>query len=114
MVGSFFGLMNLCHVSCIACVVVVTCLGNLVCFWDAGSVSVVASVDNAISSLGWGRGLSLCVVLRVPPMRQVLIVVLDPLVMFVFLVFGSSRSSLPPIGGPNALGVYLRIEEVGI
>ena len=41
------------------CVVVVTCLGSLVGSWDAGSVSVVASVDMAISSLGCGRGFSL-------------------------------------------------------
>ena len=26
--------------------------------WDVGSVSVLASVERAMSSLGWGRGLS--------------------------------------------------------
>jgi len=40
--------------------------------------------------------------------------VFDPLVLFVILLFVFSRSSLPPIGGPNALGVYMRIAEVGI
>ena len=50
--------MNLCHVSCMACVVVVISLGSLLCSWVAGNVSVVASVDNAIASLGWGRGSS--------------------------------------------------------
>ena len=54
----FSWLMNLCHDSCMACVVVVINLGSLVCSWDVGSVSVVASVDRAISSFGWGRGLS--------------------------------------------------------
>ena len=58
MAGRFSWLMNLCHVSCMACVVVDISLGSLVCSWDAGSVIVVASVDRAISSLGWGRGLS--------------------------------------------------------
>ena len=38
--------------------VVVIGLGSFVCSWDAGSVSVVARVDNAMSSLGCGRGLS--------------------------------------------------------
>ena len=41
------------------CVAVVIGLGSLVCSWVAGSVSVVASVDIALSSLGWGLGLSL-------------------------------------------------------
>jgi hypothetical protein len=40
------------------CVVVVIGLGSFLCSWDAGSVSVVARVDRAMSSLGWGRGLS--------------------------------------------------------
>ena len=40
------------------CVVVVIGLGSCVCSWDAGSVSVVARVDRAVSSLGCGRGLS--------------------------------------------------------
>ena len=40
------------------CVVVVVGLGSLVCSWDASGVSVVARVDRAISSLGWGRYLS--------------------------------------------------------
>ncbi len=51
-------MMNLCHVSCLVCVVIVVGLGSLVCSWDVGSVSVVARVDRAISSVGWGRGLS--------------------------------------------------------
>jgi hypothetical protein len=29
-----------------------------VCSWDAGSISVAAGVDRAMSSLRWGRGLS--------------------------------------------------------
>jgi len=28
------------------------------CSWDVGSISVVAKVDRAVSSLDWGRGLS--------------------------------------------------------
>ena len=40
------------------CDVVVVGLGSLVCSWDDGSVSVAARVDRAVSSLGWGRGLS--------------------------------------------------------
>ena len=40
------------------CVVVVIGLGSFVYSWDAGSVSVVARVDRASWSLGWGRGLS--------------------------------------------------------
>jgi hypothetical protein len=44
------------------CVVVVIGVGSFVCSWDAGSVSVVARVDMAMSSLGCGRGLSpLCI-----------------------------------------------------
>ena len=58
MVGRFSWLMNLCHVSCMVCVVFVVGLGSLVCSWDAGRVSVVARVVRADSSLGWGRGLS--------------------------------------------------------
>jgi len=57
-VGRFSWSMTLCHVSCMACVVVVISLGSLVCSWDAGSVSVVARVDRPIFSLGCGRGLS--------------------------------------------------------
>ncbi len=48
----FSWLMNLCHDSCMACVVVVMGLGSLVCSWDAGSVSVVAIDDRASSRLG--------------------------------------------------------------
>ncbi len=48
----FSWLMNLCHDSCMACVVVGMSLGSLVCSWDARSISVVASVDRASSSLG--------------------------------------------------------------
>ncbi len=55
----FSWLMKLCHDSCMVCVVVVISLGSLVCSWDAGSVSVVASVDRANARLGCGRGLSL-------------------------------------------------------
>jgi hypothetical protein len=44
-------------------------LGNLVCSWVAGSVSVVASVDIAISSLGWVGVCPLSVVLRVLLLR---------------------------------------------
>jgi hypothetical protein len=40
------------------CVVDVVGLGSFVYSWDAGNVSVVARVDRANSSLGWGRGLS--------------------------------------------------------
>ena len=40
------------------CVVVVVGLESFVYSWDAGSMSVVARVDRANSSLGWGRGLS--------------------------------------------------------
>ncbi len=58
MVGRFSLLMNLCFVSCMVCVVVVVGLGSFVCSWDAGSVSVVARVDKANSSLGWNRDLS--------------------------------------------------------
>ena len=58
MVGRFSCLMNLCHVSCMVYVVVVIGLGSFVYSWDAGSVSVVAWVDRADASLGWGRGLS--------------------------------------------------------
>ena len=58
MVGRFSWLMNLCHVSCMVCGVVVIGLGSFVYSWDAGSVSVVARVDRANSSLGRGRGVS--------------------------------------------------------
>ena len=58
MVGKFSWLMNLCHVSCMVCVVDVIGLGSFMCSWDAGSVSVVARVDRANASLGWGRGSS--------------------------------------------------------
>ena len=58
MVKRFSLLMYLYHVSCMACIVVVIGLGSLVCSWVAGSVSVVVSVDIALSSLGWGLGLS--------------------------------------------------------
>ena len=58
MVGRFSWLMNLCHDSCMACVVAVVGLGSFVCSWDAGVVSVVARVDRANASLGRGRGLS--------------------------------------------------------
>ena len=58
MVGRLSWLMNLCRVSYMVCVVVVNGLGSLICSWDAGSVSVVARVDRANYSLGWGRGLS--------------------------------------------------------
>jgi len=57
-VGRSSWLINLCHVSCMVCVVFVVGLGSLVCSWGVGSVSVVARVDIARSSLGWGRGLS--------------------------------------------------------
>jgi len=40
------------------CVVVVVGLGRFLCPWAASSGSVVARVDRAMSSLGWGRGLS--------------------------------------------------------
>ena len=48
----FSWLMNLCHESCMASVVVVMGLGSLECYWDAGSVSVVAIVDRVSSSSG--------------------------------------------------------------
>jgi len=38
--------------------IVVLGLRSFVCSWDAGRVSVVARVDRAMSSLGWGRVLS--------------------------------------------------------
>jgi hypothetical protein len=50
---------------------------------------------------GWGE-VGVCplsVVLRVPLMRFGLEVVFDPLVLFVILLSGSSRSSPPPKGG---------------
>ena len=51
-------MINVCHVSCMVCVVCVVGLGSLVCSWDVGSVSVVSRVDIAKSSLGWGWDLS--------------------------------------------------------
>ena len=57
-VGRFSWLMNLCHVSCMVCEVVVIGLRSFVYSWDAVSVSVLARVNRANSSLGWGRGLS--------------------------------------------------------
>ena len=45
-------MMNLCHVSCMVFVVVVVGVGSLVCSLDAGSASVMARVDRAMSSLG--------------------------------------------------------------
>jgi hypothetical protein len=113
-VGRFSWLTNLCHVSCMVCVVVVIGLGSLVCSWDAGSVSVVARVDRANSSLGLGRGFPRCEVFRVPLLRLVFGVVFVPMILLVILVSWSSRSTLPPIGGLSALRVYLRIVEVGI
>ena len=53
-----FWLMYLCHVSWMLFYVIFVGLGSLMCFWDAGSISVAARVDRAESSLGWGRGLS--------------------------------------------------------
>ena len=58
MVGSFSWLVYLCHVSWMICDVVVVGLGSLMCSWDAGDISVAARVDMAVSSVGWGRGLS--------------------------------------------------------
>ncbi len=58
MVGRFYWLMYLCHVSCMVCVATVVGLGSFVGSWDAGWVSVVARADRATSNLGWGRGLS--------------------------------------------------------
>jgi len=63
-VGRVSWLMDLCHVSCMVCVVVAVGLGSLVYSWDAGSVSVVARVDRANSSLGWVGVCPHCVVLR--------------------------------------------------
>ena len=40
------------------CDVVVVDLGSFMCSWDASSISVVARVDRAVFSLGWGRDLS--------------------------------------------------------
>ena len=48
----FSWLINLCHDSCIVCVVFVFGLGSFVCSWYAGVVSVVARVDRAM--LVWG------------------------------------------------------------
>ena len=62
-------MINLGHVSCMVCVVVMVGLGSLVCSWDVGSVSVVARVDRAMSSLKKGRGCPRCVILRVPLSR---------------------------------------------
>jgi len=39
------------------CDVVVVDLGSFMCSWDASSISVVARVDRAVFSLGWGRDL---------------------------------------------------------
>ena len=50
MVGRFSWLMNLCHDSCMVCVVIVVGLGSFE--WYAGVVSVVARVDRPNASLG--------------------------------------------------------------
>ena len=115
--GMFSWLVNLCSDSCMACVVVIIGLVSLVCSWDAGCVSVVASsVVRANARLGCGRGLicPLSVILRVLLLCLVLGVVFDPLLLFVILLVGSSRLSPLPKGEPSDLGVCLRIVEAGI
>ncbi len=91
------------------CVVVVDGLGSFVCSWDAGCISVSARVDRAIYSLGWGRGLSpLCSFARTVVTLIICICVCPDCVVRDSSILVQSLTP-PPIGGPSALGICLRI-----
>jgi hypothetical protein len=113
-VERFSWLIYVCHVSWMVCVVAVIGLESFVCSWNAGSVSVVARVIKAMSSLGGGRGLSpLCSFACIAyafSIRSCVCpddVVRDSSILVQSLTPSSHR-------GPSVLRVCLRIEEVGI
>ncbi len=68
-VGRFCWFMYVCHVSWMICDVAAVGLGSLVCSWDDGSIRMASRVDRAVSSLGWGRGLSPLCSFRVSLLR---------------------------------------------
>ena len=94
--------------------VVVIGLGSFVCSWNAGTVSVVARVVKAMSSLGCGRGLSpLCSFACIADVFSIKSCVCPDDVVRVSSIL---VQSLTPSShwGPSVLRVCLRIEEVGI